>query len=79
MNPNYVYKKEKKIFWYGISMGISGGILGSMFSSLFIELLINEIKKYWWGTPLLWILFIIIYVSLMYLLYKIKVNLSKLK
>jgi H+/Cl- antiporter ClcA len=54
-------KKELQIFWGGISIGIIGAILGNLFTSLWTSLLISELSKFWWGKPLLWITFGIIF------------------
>mgnify|MGYP001590124548 CR=1 FL=1 len=63
-NKNYVYKKEKKIFWAGLSFGVGGGIVGSLFGSLIVELLSRQKNS----EVYLWILFIPITFLLIWLL-----------
>ncbi|MFA4960131.1 MAG: hypothetical protein WC548_00530 [Candidatus Pacearchaeota archaeon] len=77
-NKNYIYKKEKKIFWSGMALGIGGGILGSLFSSLFIEILTNQIVDSILKEKILWIIFVVVAFGLMWILYKINKNLGTL-
>jgi uncharacterized membrane protein YeaQ/YmgE (transglycosylase-associated protein family) len=71
---NKITKKEKKMFWAGISMGISGGIIGSLFANIVMELLSkqNESNTY------LWILFAITFIILIIFLNFINKSINNL-
>lgn len=77
-NPNYIYKKEKKMFWYGLLFGLVGGIFGNVLITSCFNLINNDcqnnICRYGTLTILIFSL-----IGFVYILKQIMDNIKKLK